>query len=104
MLEKQLLLKGIVTKAEWKEIKGQIHYDFQEDNHFTELKTAEIMRERLGLLSEIDAYVGKYYSVEWVRKNVLQQSEEEIEEVDLQIESEKEIGENEDDEDNDEFV
>jgi len=97
MLEKQLLLKGVVTKAEWKEIRGQIHYDFQEDNHFTELKTAEIMRERLGLLSEIDAYVGKYYSVEWVRKNVLQQSEEEIEEVDLQIESEKETGEGEDD-------
>lgn len=102
MLEKQLLLKGIVTKTEWKEIRGQIHYDFQEDNHFTELKTAEIMRERLGLLSEIDAYVGKYYSVEWVRKNVLQQSEEEIEEVDLQIESEKETGD--DEEDNDEFV
>jgi len=53
------------------------------------------------LLSEIDAYVGKYYSVEWVRKNVLQQTEEEIEEVDLQIESEKETGEGEDD---DEFV
>jgi len=101
MLEKQLLLKGIVTKSEWKEIKSQIHYDFQQDNHFTELKTAEIMRERLGLLSEIDAYVGKYYSVEWVRKNVLQQSEEEIEEVDLQIESQKETGN--DGEDNDEF-
>jgi len=94
-------LKGIITKVEWKEIKTQLSYDFQQDNHFTELKSAEIMRERLGLLSEIDAYVGKYYSVEWVRKNVLQQTEEEIEEVDLQIESEKETGEGEDD---DEFV
>jgi len=91
LLERQLLLKGIITRQEWKEIKGQVFYDFLEDNHFAELKNAELMRERLGLLGEIDAYVGKYYSVEWVRKNVLMQTEDEIEELDLQIEAEQEV-------------
>ena len=98
LLERQLLLKGIVTKAEWKEIKTQIFYDFLEDNHFTELKNAEIMRERLSLLQEIDQYVGKYYSAEFIRKNVLMQTENEIEEIDSQIEMEKDT-EGVDDED-----
>lgn len=88
LLEKQLVLKGIITQREWQDIKGYIYYDFQKDNHFTELKTAEIMRERLSTLRELDEYVGKYYSVEWVRKNVLMQTEDEIEEIDKQIESE----------------
>jgi len=85
ILEKQLLLKGIITKQEWNDIKGQIYYDFIEDNHFTELKNAEIMRERLNTLRELDEYVGNYYSKEWVRKNILMQTEEEIEEIDQQI-------------------
>jgi hypothetical protein len=85
LLERQLLLKGIITKQEWQEIKGQIYYDFLEDNHFSELKNAEIMRERLNTLRDIDEYVGKYYSAEWVRKNVLMQTEDEIEEIDKQI-------------------
>lgn len=88
ILEKQLILKGIITKQEWNEIKGEIYYDFLEDNHFSELKTAEIMRERLNTLREIDEYVGKYYSAEWVRKNILYQTEDEIEEIDAQIASE----------------
>lgn len=85
LLERQLLLKGIITKQEWQEIKGKIFYDFLEDNHFSELKNAEIMRERLNTLRDIDEYVGKYYSVEWVRKNILMQTEDEIEEIDQQI-------------------
>ena len=85
LLERQLLLKGIITKQEWNEIKGKIYYDFLEDNHFSELKNAEIMRERLNTLRDIDEYVGKYYSAEWVRKNILQQTEDEIEEIDQQI-------------------
>ena len=85
LLERQLLLKGIITKQEWNDIKGKIFYDFLEDNHFSELKNAEIMRERLNTLRDIDEYVGKYYSVEWVRKNILQQTEDEIEEIDQQI-------------------
>jgi hypothetical protein len=88
VLEKQLLLKGVITKQEWNDIKSRIYYDFLEDNHFSELKDAEIMRERLNTLRELDEYVGKYYSVEWVRKNILMQTEEEIEEIDKQIQSE----------------
>jgi hypothetical protein len=85
ILEKQLLLKGIITKQEWSDIKGKIYYDFLEDNHFAELKNAEIMRERLSTLRDLDEYVGNYYSKEWVRKNILMQTEEEIEEIDQQI-------------------
>ena len=98
LLERQLLLKGIITKAEWKEMKSKIYFDFLEDNHFTELKNAEIMRERLGMLADVDQFVGKYYSVEWVRKNVLMQTEDEIEEIETQIEVEaEEMGDEMDD-------
>jgi hypothetical protein len=90
ILEKQLILKGIITKQEWSEIKGKIYYDFLEDNHFTELKNAEIMRERLSTLRDMEEFVGKYYSQEWVRKNVLYQTEDEIEEIDSQIAQEAE--------------
>lgn len=89
LLERQLLLKGIITKQEWNDVKGQIYYDFLEDNHFSELKNAEIMRERLNTLRDIDEYVGKYYSAEWVRKNVLMQTEDEIEEINGQIDQEE---------------
>jgi hypothetical protein len=88
LLEKQLVLKGIITHREWKEIKGDIYYDFVKDNHFTELKNAEIIRERVNLLRDLDEYVGKYYSVEWVRKNILYQTDDDIDEIDKQIESE----------------
>jgi hypothetical protein len=91
LLERQLLLKGIITKPEWKMIKSQIFYDFLEDNHFAELKNTEILQSRLTILQDIDQYVGKYYSVEYVRKHVLQQTEEDIEEIDSQIEMEREV-------------
>ena len=100
ILEKQLLLKGIITKQEWSDIKNKIYYDFLQDNHFTELKQAEILRERISLVRDIDEFVGKYYSAEWVRKNVLYQTEEEIEEIDAQIDLEVEENPPEDDEDN----
>lgn len=100
VLEKQLLLKGIITKQEWNDIKTKIYYDFLEDNHFTELKQAEILRERMSLVRDIDEFVGKYYSTEWVRKNVLYQTEEEIEEINAQIDKEAEENPPEDDEDN----
>lgn len=90
LLEKQLLLKGVITKEEWKEIKSKVTYDFHEDNHFTELKNAEILRERLNTLRELDEYVGRYYSMEWVRKNVLMQTEDEIDEIDKQMDKEGE--------------
>jgi hypothetical protein len=88
LLETQLLLKGICTRAEWQQIKEEIAYDFQKDMHFVELKDAELMKERLGILSDIDNYNGKYFSKAWIRKNVLRQSEDDIEEIDKQIEEE----------------
>jgi hypothetical protein len=100
LLEKQLLLKGVMTKQEWKELKEQIHYDFLEDNHFTELKNNEVMMGRMGLLRELDEYVGKYYSVEWVRKNVLMQTEDDVKEIDKEIASEVDQYGDEDQEEN----
>lgn len=85
LLERQLLLKGIVTQKEWNDIKGLIYYDFIEDNHFTELKDAEILQNRLQLLGDVDQFVGQYYSREWVQKNVLYQTEEEIEQIAQQM-------------------
>ena len=96
LLEKQLLLKGVISRSEWNLIKSQLKFDFIEDNHFTELKNSEVLRERLSLLQDVDQFAGKYYSEAWIRKNVLLQSEEEVEEINSQIEDE-DTGEDEDD-------
>ena len=85
LLRTQLILKGIVTEEEWMEIKSQINFDFLQDTHFAELKNAELLREKIGTLRELDEFVGKYYSVTWVRKNVLMQTDDEIEDIDKQI-------------------
>lgn len=89
LLEIQLVLKGNLTRNDWRKIKNEIYYDFPHDNYFTELKQAEVLRERLGLANEIDEYVGKYYSLNWVRKNVLQMTEEEIRDMDKEIKKEE---------------
>jgi hypothetical protein len=99
ILEIQLALKGVITRAEWKEMKQDIHFDYQEDNHFTELKDTEIMQGRLQILGEIDGYVGKYFSEDWVRKNVLRMTEEDIKNEQKQID--KEASEAPDEEDPD---
>lgn len=88
ILEKQLILKNIMTVEEWKEIKNQVRYDFQEDNHFEELKKTEVFRERLQTLRDAEEYAGTYYSREWIRKNILLLTNEEIEEMKKQIELE----------------
>lgn len=88
----QLALKGICTKEEWEDFKEDIFYDFKKDNNFTELRDAELLRERLTSLGMIDPYIGKYYSMEWVKKYVLQQNEDEIKEMESQIEDEQEKG------------
>lgn len=98
LLKTQLILKGVITKEDWNEWKENIVFDFIEDNHFSELKEAEIMRERFEMLATIEEYVGKYVSNEWVMKNVLQQSDDDIKEMQKQIEAEKKSGEYEDDE------
>jgi hypothetical protein len=88
VLEKQLVLKGIITPEDWVEIQNSIRYDFMVDNHFEELKQTEIMRERLSTLRDLDEYVGTYYSREWVRKNILMMNEDEINDMKDQIEAE----------------
>tara|TARA_A100001201_G_scaffold4793_1_gene9228 strand:+ start:1535 stop:3217 length:1683 start_codon:yes stop_codon:yes gene_type:complete len=92
MLEIHLALKGIVRRSEFKEFKQNITYNFAEDNHFTELKESEILRERLGLLQELDQFVGKYFSENYVRKNVLRMNEEDIKQIEDEIADEEKSG------------
>ena len=89
LIEIHLALKGIMTRAEWKEAQNSITYNFANDNHFEELKQSEIMTERLRLLGEIDPLVGKYFSLSWVRKNVLKMTEDDIAVIGREIEVEK---------------
>ena len=94
LLKTQLLLKGIITESDWKEWKESIAFNFIEDNYFSELKQSEMLRERFDMLSSLDEYVGKYISNEWIRKNVLRQTDDEIEEIQKQIDQETKDGEN----------
>ena len=94
LLEVQLVLKGILTRKDWNKIKEDLKYDFTHDNYFSELKEAEILRERLQLANEVDQFIGKYYSVAWLRKNVLRMSEEEINDMDKEIKKEQEDPDN----------
>ncbi len=92
LLEKQLILKGIIRDDEWPDIKYKIRLDYLRDSHFTELKNAELLENRLTILNDVDQYVGRYFSADWVRKEVLFQTEQEIMEIDKQIETEKLTG------------
>ena len=92
VLKTQLLLKNIVSEEDWKKSKEYISYDFQKDGHFVELKDAEILRERVNTLEQLDQFVGKYYSQSWIRKNVLRQSEAEIADINKEIEADKAAG------------
>ena len=89
ILERQLILKGIITVEEWDKIKDSVRYKFSQDNFYAELKETEILRDRITMLRDVDDYAGKYYSHEWIRRNVLRQSDEEMEEIDEQIAEEQ---------------
>jgi hypothetical protein len=91
-LRVQCVLKGICTSDEFDEFKEYIYYDFLKDNNFAELKEAELVRERLSLLGSVDPYVGRYYSMEWIQRNVLRMTDEDIKEMREQIDDEKEAG------------
>lgn len=91
-LRVQCVLKGICTAEEFEDFKESIYYDFLKDNNFAELKEAELMRERLSLLSSVDPYVGRYYSMEWVQQNVLRMTDDEIKLLKKQIDKEKDEG------------
>ena len=88
----QLVLKGICTQEEWEDFKEAIYYDFLKDNNFTEMRDAELLRERVGLLQTVDPYIGRYYSSKWVRKNILQMNEEDIQQMEKEIKEEDSNG------------
>lgn len=96
VLKTQLLLKGVITKDDWRNWKEYIAFNYIEDNYFSELKESEIIRERFEMLATLDEYVGKYVSHEWVRKNILRQDDDEIEALRTQMDAEKDAGDDDD--------
>jgi hypothetical protein len=89
-LKIQLSLKGICSQEEWETFREDIFYDYIKDNNFTELRDAELLSQRLQTLGQIDPYVGRYFSQEWVKKNVLHFTDDQLEEMQKQIDSEPE--------------
>jgi len=92
ILKTQLILKNIITPEDWEVMSEHIQYDFLYDNQFAELKETELLNGRLGTLATIEPYIGKYYSVKYVRSRILRQTDGEIEEIDTQIEEEIRTG------------
>lgn len=88
-LRVQLVLKGICTEEEWQQFKEDIFFDFTVDNNFVELKESELHTERLNLLTIVDPFVNKYFSTEWVQKNILRLDDEQIAEMEKQMEKGK---------------
>jgi len=100
LLKTQLLMKNIITPDDWKEISQNVYCEYAKDSYFTELKESEILKERMEVLREVNEYIGRYYSIEWVRKNILKQTEDEISDMDKEMKDEKAKGlHGEDDED-----
>ena len=97
IMERQLILKNIMTANDWEKIKDKVHYSFNTDHYYAEQKMHEIMTQRMTIARDMEDMVGKYYSRDWFRTNILHQSEEEIEKEDKQIaqELEAEGGEDE---------
>jgi len=91
-LRVQCVLKGICTNEEWSEFKEYIHYDFIKDNNFSELKDAELMKERLGLLGAVDPYTGRYFSQAWIQRNVLRLTDDQIKDMQKEIDEEQAQG------------
>jgi hypothetical protein len=102
ILKKQLILKQIITPEDWEQFKNDIQIDFVRDNHFTELKDSEILRERLSTMDQLSQYVGEYFSREWVMKSVMMMSDEDIEQMAKQVEAENSKG-GDDDTGNEEY-
>ena len=85
MLKTQLILKGVIAPEDWDDMEEHIQYDFLFDNHFNELKEQEMMLQRMNLVTQMDPFLGKYFSVDYIRRQVLQQTEKEMKEMDKQI-------------------
>tara|TARA_B100000085_G_scaffold95275_1_gene86419 strand:+ start:153 stop:1772 length:1620 start_codon:yes stop_codon:yes gene_type:complete len=85
ILKTQLILKGVIAPEDWEDMKEHIQYDYLYDNHFTELKNLEMLNEKLGVIAQMEPYMGRYFSTEYVRAQILGQSETEMEELDVQM-------------------
>ena len=92
VLKTQLILKAVITDEDWHILRDALQYDFLQDGHFAELKESEMLLERLRVADSVRDYVGKYFSVEYVRKNILKQSQRDIEDIDKQIKKEVDDG------------
>lgn len=87
----QLAAKNIMRPEEWDEIKQDIRYDFVEDNHYSELKDNEVLMARLATIQQLEPYIGKFFSVDWVKRNVLQQTDEDIEQMQKEMDAEEDF-------------
>ena len=92
LLKTQLILKNIVTPQDWNKMADHIQFDYLYDNHFAELKETELMNERLNLMTQIEPYIGTYYSRDYVKRKILRQTEEEMIEMDKEMEEENATG------------
>ena len=90
ILAKQLVLKKVITEADWSKWERDIKIDYNKDNHFAELKETEILKERLGTLDMVNPYVGDYFTKDWIMKKVLKLSEEEMKDLEDEVEKENE--------------
>ncbi|MFZ9728965.1 MAG: portal protein, partial [Candidatus Nanopelagicaceae bacterium] len=88
ILKTQLILKGVISPEDWDDMKEHIQYDYLFDNHFNELKEIEMMNQRMLTVTQMDAFVGKYFSVEYIRRNILGQKDKQFDEIDKQIKGE----------------
>ena len=91
-LKTQLILKGVIAPEDWEDMKEHIQYDYLYDNHFTELKNLEMMNEKLQIIAQMDPYVGKYFSTDYIRKEILGQTEKQMEEIDAEMASDIKAG------------
>ena len=99
LLKKQLILKGIIAPDEWDDISEDLILDYTQDSYYTDIKTTEMLRDKITLIGEMEGIIGKYYSEEWVKRNILKMNDEEIREMDKQISKEAETAEPEEPED-----
>jgi hypothetical protein len=92
-LKQELVLRGVCSIKEWEQFREHISYTFKNDNNFAEMRDAELLRERVTLLTQVQPYIGLYYSNGWIKRNVLRLSEEEVDQMNKEIEEEKKNGE-----------
>ena len=92
MLKTQLILKGVISPEDWDDMKEHIQYDYLFDNHFNELKEIEMMNQRMMTVTQMDPFVGKYFSTEYIRKNILGQTTKDMREIDKQMRQDIDTG------------